>query len=572
MSLRSNEGVDLQTSLIVWLAYAREAMLHGLDQNVVTFDQLLANPVSAIQKFIDPLVAPQIKPQTAALLDFVQPSLKHHHTFNLTAHDKQVSAPYAKMYDDLRNNQHAASDDSFSLIGNLLHSLSHHLLSDTVANQLQISINNTHYPVPENQWHKITHRISDSAQLKTSGLCIGLNTVGTLYISSIKLRNKATEEVIWSAARRRDFDRIEIQGQALRLPDPNNLLVLITEKRDCIHLKMQGQVENFPLELELNLKLEKGMEVLDSKKFMVLGRDDHSIKKICSDERLVHNNKLIRMLLPIWPETTGNSTPTTCNYLANNYSTMIKTKKFSANASYCLPTYLISFPRSGSNFLQTVLEKSSGLKCCSFYSPRPKDSEHILSFKSHALSPEYLQDEISRYIPGSHKPEKIIFLRRDPRDVMISFYEFVLDLKKINIRQDLFLHNICYHYAFDSNPPMVQSSRRKVETSPMNIQAAFQRHIQAWVTDRPAKLDILDVSYENLVNNPENEFKRIFDFLEMDASLNKEALKIKVSQYSDENRPRGVAYGWKNNSHHTKLIYNSNRHLKKEIDLLGYRV
>jgi hypothetical protein len=335
---------------------------------------------------------------------------------------------------------------------------------------------------------------------------------------------------------------------------------------------MQGQVENFPLELELNLKLEKGMEVLDSKKFMVLGRDDHSIKKICSDERLVHNNKLIRMLLPIWPETTGNSTPTTCNYLANNYSTMIKTKKFSANASYCLPTYLISFPRSGSNFLQTVLEKSSGLKCCSFYSPRPKDSEHILSFKSHALSPEYLQDEISRYIPGSHKPEKIIFLRRDPRDVMISFYEFVLDLKKINIRQDLFLHNICYHYAFDSNPPMVQSSRRKVETSPMNIQAAFQRHIQAWVTDRPAKLDILDVSYENLVNNPENEFKRIFDFLEMDASLNKEALKIKVSQYSDENRPRGVAYGWKNNSHHTKLIYNSNRHLKKEIDLLGYRV
>ncbi|MGD9971488.1 MAG: sulfotransferase domain-containing protein [Desulfatirhabdiaceae bacterium] len=616
-SLNNNKHIDLIKAHILWLSCTHSAIRAMQDHayTLITFDQLLADPLSALHS-LRLTSSASILSSHYSLIDMVQPSQKHHHAAMLPDPEKKTCRPLERLYNQLCTSRYSDADLSFlpyksekvvrnrglpeekvplvpDIVDTLLQVIGQQefeidcipyvsqsknasFQEGSIPHQLYFRIgfdpnDLTDFPLLPDQWHKITLPVHQPDKLMAEGLVLApLNTTGTVWISAVNLVNKATGEVLWSAKNGSDFDRFVVQGQALRLPNQDNLLILVTGENALVNVRVEGHVPNAPLEVEMWVKVGRGLDVLHGKQYMLLGWDDHSIQKLCSDDRLLHNNKIPRMLLPIWPETYGNSTPVTLKYLASQRTGMITTKKFAQSVSYKLPTYLVSFPRSGSNFLQTVLEKSSGFRCCSLYSPRPADPEYVLSLKSHALSPDYLYDEIKRYLPRAQNPEKIIFLRRDPRDVMISFYEFVLNLKQIKIEQNVFLHNVCYQYAFDSNPPMVQSSRRKVETSPMNIQAAYQRHIEAWVSSRPDDLDILDVSFENLVSNPENEFKRIFDFLEINASLNKESLKIKVSQYSEEIRPRGVVYGWKNNFTHTTLINSVDKYLKVNIDILGY--
>lgn len=248
----------------------------------------------------------------------------------------------------------------------------------------------------------------------------------------------------------------------------------------------------------------------------------------------------------------------------------IPSENYKQKISYSLPTYLISYPRSGSNFLQSVLSKSSGLCCKSIYALPHNYSEHILSLKSHAISYKYLLDESKRLVHTDNLPSKIILLFRDPRDVMISFYEFVLKRKNTKISQKEFLENVCYFYATyegkDTSP-----LERQVEYSPLNVAEGYIKHIYNWFVKKPENLDCLVVKFEDLILSPYTEFKRIFDFLELDCSLATEQLKVKVSQYSDSKRQRGKAYEWVNcQDEYSKLLNRVNTLFHSEIKILGY--
>ena len=76
--------------------------------------------------------------------------------------------------------------------------------------------------------------------------------------------------------------------------------------------------------------------------------------------------------------------------------------------NYLLPVFLVGFPRVGSNYLQNVLSASSGLVSQSLYAPIEIDPRSILTYKTHAPSPEYLSDEVRRFLPVTVKPGKII--------------------------------------------------------------------------------------------------------------------------------------------------------------------
>lgn len=232
--------------------------------------------------------------------------------------------------------------------------------------------------------------------------------------------------------------------------------------------------------------------------------------------------------------------------------------------NYSLPTYLISFPRSGSNFLQFIIEKSSGLRCQSIYGEICNSPNYLLSLKSHAITYEYLLYEINCLLPCVSKPGKIILLHRDPHDVMISYYEYTQTQNKVQIDQGEFLNKDDYFLA--------ALIIRNVRYTLLSVGQAYKQHVRSWfVEPLPDNLDYLIVKYENLVHDPQKEFRRIFDFFELKCSLAEQFLDVKVSLYSPELQQRGLAYGWKNKiSRYKTLLKSVDYALQDEIDALGY--
>ena len=233
--------------------------------------------------------------------------------------------------------------------------------------------------------------------------------------------------------------------------------------------------------------------------------------------------------------------------------------------NYSLPTYLMSFPRSGSNFLQSIIEKSSGLRCRSMYDKFQSSSNYFLSLKSHAHSYEYLLDEIKHLLADAPKPSKLILLYRDPRDVMISYYEYTQVQQNTQIEQRAFLDTDDYFLA--------ALLLRHVGDKLLSVRKAYKKHINSWfVEPLPEHLDCLVVKYENLIQEPQKEFQRIFDFLELRCSLAEQFLDVKVSLFSSELRQRGRAYGWKDSvSRYNTLLQEVNDVLRDEMIAIGYQ-
>jgi hypothetical protein len=236
---------------------------------------------------------------------------------------------------------------------------------------------------------------------------------------------------------------------------------------------------------------------------------------------------------------------------------------------YSLPTVVVSYPRSGSNFLQSVLASSSGLPIRSFHSPKEnmKELSHY-GLKSHALSSEWLADEFSRTTVNYKYPEKIIYIHRDPRDVMISFYEYVQHVKGIKLQQAGFLDKVSYVYATYNDTIPVLGRTNSIE--PMSVLDGYKAHYKNWML-REASESYHIIKYEDLVLTPEVAFQGIFDFLELECHLSVDSLGRRVSQYDNKSRKRGGVYGWKNNEEeYHEIIRSVENHLSDEIKHLNY--
>lgn len=287
-------------------------------------------------------------------------------------------------------------------------------------------------------------------------------------------------------------------------------------------------------------------------------KDDKVLEKMITDEnvlkQILNDSRTIKQFL-----------------LDKNLKSKVKyinAENIAANLDYLLPTFLVSFPRSGSNFLQMILQASSGLQCQSIYVPVSTSTEPVLSLKSHAVSLHYLFDEILRFIPDtSSSPSKIILLQRDPRDVLISFFEYTQAKRNIQVSQEEFLNNVCYFYASTID----KTFERKLEYAPLNIIQAYKKHIENWFIKRPDDIDCLVVKFEDLILSPGPEFQRIFDFLQLNCSLAKELIDVKVSQYSQSSGQRGQPQGWQiKKKRYSVLIGQTESLMKDEIQFLKY--
>ncbi|MCP5052369.1 MAG: sulfotransferase domain-containing protein [bacterium] len=294
----------------------------------------------------------------------------------------------------------------------------------------------------------------------------------------------------------------------------------------------------------------------------ILGNEE-VIAKVFNDQRFI--SKLLgneEALGKIFSESRAKRIKN--KYLYNGTETYTNIKQL----NYLLPAFLASYPRAGSNYVQNVLTSSSGILSQSLYAPIDIDPGLILTMKTHAPSREYLHDEINSFLPVSSKPSKFIILCRDPRDTMISFYEYTRDQRNIDLDQRDFLKNTCYFYASKIDA----SFQRKRYIAPLSILDSYKEFVRSWLKNTPDNADYLVVYYEKLVETPGPEFRKIFDYLGLDSPLDEESLGEKVSLYSSEpNRPRAKAFGWKNlQEQYPKIIDQVNRYLADEIEFMGY--
>jgi hypothetical protein len=211
-----------------------------------------------------------------------------------------------------------------------------------------------------------------------------------------------------------------------------------------------------------------------------------------------------------------------------------------AQVGYRLPAVVVSFPRSGSNFLQNLLELSTGLRNRTLYHHPKIPLRELLSVKSHAPSREHLRDELRRRVPDLEgEPERVVRLCRDPRSVAISFYEFVQARKQISIAQEDFL-DTCYYFATYLDGDGALS--RQTEPKALSVADAWSSHANAFfAADAPG----LRVTYEDLVNSPEDTLTAVLEYLEVSSPVDLAGVQEKVAQYSSPQQNRASVDGWK---------------------------
>ena len=335
MSLNQNAGVDFQTAHIAWLSYVREALRHCPDQTVITFDQLLADPVSTINNALGSFLTSDLclpretftqcntrsvlqskvtpgnpkdlpkgfnwGPLTSGLLDFVQPSLKHHHISDLPEADREAYRPFARLYDQILYIQHSSSaqisenqrpatscSSESDLIDSLLKTLAQHDRSTDSSRYNQSGTTDNwslttdirqattglyatitfpssnaqgeaskRIPLIENQWQKISLSVPEPELLRDKPIIINpLNTNGSVIISNIHLINRSKEEILWEAKSSQEFDLFEVSGTALRLPDVTYLKILIMGNEPFMKFPVI-LTNHYPLKLVIWIKTSR---------------------------------------------------------------------------------------------------------------------------------------------------------------------------------------------------------------------------------------------------------------------------------------------------------------------------
>lgn len=305
MSLEAKHGIDKNKGHILWLAHTRAALrASGLpvfpdnnsqitDNCLVTYDQLLADPISTCNAFIFSSAdnREQRIENSLTLLDYVQPTLKTHHAGDLPEVDKETYKPFAKLYNQLRAGQKIFNFDlDHGILDVLLQNFSHQDIQNTssLINRSQLT-NNKHsqitdnrdtdnslttsislpsqnqqgyitktYPLIEDQWQKITLNVPEPELLRDHPIRFQpLNTNGIVRIAGIRLVNKSTDQNILDLNTKEDFDQCQVQGSVLRLPDEDSLLLMSTGEQPGVDLLVGTDFVDCPCDVVFWVKAKR---------------------------------------------------------------------------------------------------------------------------------------------------------------------------------------------------------------------------------------------------------------------------------------------------------------------------
>lgn len=159
-------------------------------------------------------------------------------------------------------------------------------------------------------------------------------------------------------------------------------------------------------------------------------------------------------------------------------------------------TFLVSYPRSGNTWLRFMLgevlhEEEATFKNIGTLMP---DIYHTSRARLDRLPrPRYLKS----HEPYDPRYPRVVYLVRDPRDVAISYYYWML---KLGREPEGGLKAFLETFAADKTP-----------------YSGWGRHVRSWYTHKDTlPRGCLFVRYEDLLARPEAQLQRILQFLQID--------------------------------------------------------
>ena len=175
-------------------------------------------------------------------------------------------------------------------------------------------------------------------------------------------------------------------------------------------------------------------------------------------------------------------------------------------------TFLVSFPRSGNTWTRFLV--------CNLINP--DDPVNFAQLESRIPEIYDVSDRSLRAFPRprvikSHEcfdPQykKIIYIVRDPRDVLISYFEF--QLKRRVISDDCSLEEFLPRFMESEIEPKIGS---------------WRDHVVSWTATRDGQKNFLLLRYEDMVTNTQKETTKIASFLSLDSNPERIARAVALS-------------------------------------------
>jgi Sulfotransferase domain len=175
-------------------------------------------------------------------------------------------------------------------------------------------------------------------------------------------------------------------------------------------------------------------------------------------------------------------------------------------------TFLVSFPRSGNTWTRFLV--------CNLINP--DDPVNFAQLESRIPEIYDVTDRNLRAFPRpriikSHecfdpRYKKIVYIVRDPRDVLISYYEF--QLKRRVISDELSLEEFV---------PRFMESEIEPKTG------SWRDHVVSWTATRGGHKNFLLLRYEDMLADTQKESTKIATFLGLDSSPERIARAVALS-------------------------------------------
>ena len=207
---------------------------------------------------------------------------------------------------------------------------------------------------------------------------------------------------------------------------------------------------------------------------------------------------------------------------------------------------MCGFPRSGTHWIKNVIEKSTNYKTGDLFENKPEPLDKlVLVMKIHARNKSIAYLKAKWLLPPFEFGGKYIYVYRDPRDSIISLFEMY---EKNSIQKKMTIMEF-----FKIYDPIAQ----------------YRWEINHWVS--PKHKNLLLVKFEDLKLFPKEGFQRIFSYIGMNGVSFEQHINQMVAMVDHNQRPRGIAYGWKSApKKYEQIIKKVSKDLKNEIIMLGY--
>jgi hypothetical protein len=196
--------------------------------------------------------------------------------------------------------------------------------------------------------------------------------------------------------------------------------------------------------------------------------------------------------------------------------------------------YLLSYPKCGRTWLRLMLGKAL---TCHYSLPEEEDILFLRTNRKihpnvpsitvvHDDNPMLKSPQELEVTKGRYKNKLVIFLVRDPRDVIISSYF------EVSLRSHLFGEN-----PHENRQPMFEGGLSDFIDREVGGFDTILAYYRIWANNRHIPRGFLLVRYEDLKTNPQSELRRILDFLGLN-SISDQTIYEAVTFASFENMRR----------------------------------